>query len=254
MLVVKNTFLCQECEEPCKVARPRAASWDAATALRMHDEEFAVRPVACDEEVLALAANSPVVTRRTGKLQKMESNSSVSTNDSLLPASSGASVVSWADCDDEDLDVGSFVSSLANFQPTAVPGARPAVRRSGAPCGGAPPVRRSGAPAGGCDRRSAVQPSGRPTGPVATTSTTSVLCGISEDGDQAAPIQAGFCGEVSRGSLNHPLSCGGACKYFSKGKCKDGADCSRCHLCQWSSKLHGKERRKKAAKHFCGTV
>jgi len=39
---------------------------------------------------------------------------------------------------------------------------------------------------------------------------------------------------VSRGSVGHPHSCQEACKYVVKKRgCKDGAMCSRCHLCEW---------------------
>jgi len=38
----------------------------------------------------------------------------------------------------------------------------------------------------------------------------------------------------SVGSLGHPLKCADACKYVHKARgCKDGASCTRCHLCQW---------------------
>ena len=32
------------------------------------------------------------------------------------------------------------------------------------------------------------------------------------------------------------IMCARGCKYFAKPKqmCKDGADCTRCHLCPWS--------------------
>lgn len=41
----------------------------------------------------------------------------------------------------------------------------------------------------------------------------------------------------SLGSAGHPDSCGGlACKYAVKARgCKDGADCTRCHLCVWKA-------------------
>jgi len=39
----------------------------------------------------------------------------------------------------------------------------------------------------------------------------------------------------SIGSRGHPNFCGGACKYNKLRKgCKEGASCSRCHLCAWS--------------------
>jgi len=43
---------------------------------------------------------------------------------------------------------------------------------------------------------------------------------------------------VSIGSVGHPFSCAGACKYARKRRgCKDGVSCDRCHLCEW--KRHG---------------
>lgn len=46
---------------------------------------------------------------------------------------------------------------------------------------------------------------------------------------------------TSKGTVGHPLNCADGCKYAKKGRgCKDGADCTRCHLCVWS-KL-GKKR------------
>jgi len=42
----------------------------------------------------------------------------------------------------------------------------------------------------------------------------------------------------SVGSIGHPVSCGDACKYHTKGgRCKDGRFCVRCHECKWSK--HG---------------
>lgn len=39
---------------------------------------------------------------------------------------------------------------------------------------------------------------------------------------------------LSQGSIGHPESCSEACKYASRARgCKDGADCDRCHLCEW---------------------
>mmetsp|Transcript_52506 Transcript_52506/g.170546 ORF Transcript_52506/g.170546 Transcript_52506/m.170546 type:complete len:287 (-) Transcript_52506:109-969(-) len=43
-------------------------------------------------------------------------------------------------------------------------------------------------------------------------------------------------GAPSRGSVGHPAACAPACKYARKKRgCKDGADCSHCHLCVWHS-------------------
>lgn len=41
--------------------------------------------------------------------------------------------------------------------------------------------------------------------------------------------------QVSMGSLGHPYSCGPACKFANSARgCKDGRQCSHCHLCQWT--------------------
>mmetsp|Transcript_35692 Transcript_35692/g.80654 ORF Transcript_35692/g.80654 Transcript_35692/m.80654 type:complete len:222 (+) Transcript_35692:37-702(+) len=40
----------------------------------------------------------------------------------------------------------------------------------------------------------------------------------------------------SRGSVGHPDLCAAPCKYVRKKRgCKDGADCTHCHLCVWHS-------------------
>lgn len=39
----------------------------------------------------------------------------------------------------------------------------------------------------------------------------------------------------SKGSAGHPKTCAEPCKYFRKKKgCKDGAECDRCHVCNWT--------------------
>jgi hypothetical protein len=39
----------------------------------------------------------------------------------------------------------------------------------------------------------------------------------------------------SLGSVGHPYSCGGACKYMKTQRgCKVGVQCDRCHLCKWT--------------------
>lgn len=46
----------------------------------------------------------------------------------------------------------------------------------------------------------------------------------------------------SRGSIGHPHRCEAACKYIKKPRgCKDGADCVRCHLCDFRNSKHKKE-------------
>lgn len=40
---------------------------------------------------------------------------------------------------------------------------------------------------------------------------------------------------ISKGSVGHPYTCAGACKYVKrKGGCRDGAECPNCHECFWS--------------------
>lgn len=62
---------------------------------------------------------------------------------------------------------------------------------------------------------------------------------IDEDGNTPEERNCIVGGSVadlpSAGSLGHPHSCNKACKYQSKVKrgCKDGAACTRCHLCKW---------------------
>lgn len=46
------------------------------------------------------------------------------------------------------------------------------------------------------------------------------------------PVGSAWCPTI--GSVGHPDSCASGCKYNSKTRgCKDGAYCSRCHLCPW---------------------
>lgn len=60
----------------------------------------------------------------------------------------------------------------------------------------------------------------------------SVAVAAASSGDAAAK---GGKGPISVGSAGHPMCCGRACKYFWKPKgCKDGANCSRCHICAYS--------------------
>mmetsp|Transcript_22127 Transcript_22127/g.51667 ORF Transcript_22127/g.51667 Transcript_22127/m.51667 type:complete len:250 (-) Transcript_22127:138-887(-) len=66
---------------------------------------------------------------------------------------------------------------------------------------------------------------------------------LDEVGDQAPsegeaepepPPMAEQSAPLSLGSFGHPTKCGKACKYSRKARgCKDGASCTRCHLCKW---------------------
>jgi len=47
---------------------------------------------------------------------------------------------------------------------------------------------------------------------------------------------------ISLGSVGHPYTCGAACKYVRrKSGCRDGSDCSSCHLCVWNRKATREE-------------
>lgn len=53
----------------------------------------------------------------------------------------------------------------------------------------------------------------------------------------------------SLGSVYHPHGCAQPCKYFQKARgCKDGMNCTRCHLCIWVR--DGKSRKKPKGKHI----
>lgn len=54
------------------------------------------------------------------------------------------------------------------------------------------------------------------------------------------PMPAPVDGMPSRGSFGHPFYCGAPCKYSGRKKaCRDGEQCVRCHLCQWTRKTSG---------------
>lgn len=50
---------------------------------------------------------------------------------------------------------------------------------------------------------------------------------------------------ISRGTIGHPISCRGlGCKFASKDRgCKEGIDCTRCHLCVWKREAERREQR-----------
>mmetsp|Transcript_14018 Transcript_14018/g.22052 ORF Transcript_14018/g.22052 Transcript_14018/m.22052 type:complete len:535 (-) Transcript_14018:157-1761(-) len=85
--------------------------------------------------------------------------------------------------------------------------------------------------------------------------------GLADPHENAPPIP-NFCSlppnalcnlpSVSLGSVGHPTSCGGACKFIKTQKgCKQGATCSRCHLCMWTrASERGLSQRKKVNREF----
>lgn len=60
-------------------------------------------------------------------------------------------------------------------------------------------------------------------------------------------------GSLSRGSIGHPFHCGDACKYVWKQKgCKDGTECTHCHLCtysRWKEKHPAAQRARQRKRH-----
>jgi hypothetical protein len=51
-------------------------------------------------------------------------------------------------------------------------------------------------------------------------------------------IATDVCSMVSVGSVGHPKCCGEPCKYARKPRgCKDGVNCTRCHICKWSRRF-----------------
>lgn len=61
---------------------------------------------------------------------------------------------------------------------------------------------------------------------------------LAPGGPAGVPFQAPADAYVhSIGSTGHPHSCAPPCKYSRGGRvCKDGANCSRCHVCSWKKK------------------
>mmetsp|Transcript_126080 Transcript_126080/g.247192 ORF Transcript_126080/g.247192 Transcript_126080/m.247192 type:complete len:247 (+) Transcript_126080:1-741(+) len=69
--------------------------------------------------------------------------------------------------------------------------------------------------------------------------------------EQSAEQAAVHCPSV--GSLGHPKACAEPCKYILRGRgCKDGSNCTRCHLCRWSRHRSKHARRTHAAPSFTG--
>lgn len=63
------------------------------------------------------------------------------------------------------------------------------------------------------------------------------ICRSEQVAEQArradAPAAMDQCPSV--GSIGHPYTCAEACKFHPKDRgCKDGALCTRCHVCRWS--------------------
>jgi len=52
---------------------------------------------------------------------------------------------------------------------------------------------------------------------------------------------------MSIGSYGHPRHCSRACKFFTKGHCKDGTACDWCHLCTWTRNAERKQMKSQAA-------
>lgn len=54
---------------------------------------------------------------------------------------------------------------------------------------------------------------------------------------------------ISRGTIGHPFSCRGlGCKFSSKHRgCKEGVECTRCHLCVWKREAERREQRMQLA-------
>eukprot|EP00929_Paragymnodinium_shiwhaense_P015565 TRINITY_DN123676_c0_g1_i1.p1 TRINITY_DN123676_c0_g1~~TRINITY_DN123676_c0_g1_i1.p1 ORF type:complete len:229 (+),score=22.37 TRINITY_DN123676_c0_g1_i1:90-776(+) len=70
---------------------------------------------------------------------------------------------------------------------------------------------------------------------------------VSEDqpaDDAALGTEGAATSSWSLGSAGHPWSCALPCKFVMRTRsCKDGVQCTRCHLCKWTK---GSERRKRA--------
>lgn len=72
------------------------------------------------------------------------------------------------------------------------------------------------------------------------TSSTSTSCGSeaaysscsSSDESDMPHTNSGVW--PSAGSVGHPHCCAAPCKFAGKNTCKDGASCTRCHLCTWT--------------------
>jgi len=71
-------------------------------------------------------------------------------------------------------------------------------------------------------------------------STSSTSCGSvestshssSDETDTPCTLNSGVWPSV--GSVGHPHMCAAPCKFAGKHSCKDGASCTRCHLCTWT--------------------
>ncbi|CAK0843469.1 unnamed protein product [Prorocentrum cordatum] len=89
----------------------------------------------------------------------------------------------------------------------------------------APPPPAPGAPAARRERA-------RAQGPKTVTAMAKKKSGAGPD---CLSMPRDFAGVLSVGSVGHPYTCQDACKYVRKTRgCKDGADCSHCHVCVWN--------------------
>jgi len=63
---------------------------------------------------------------------------------------------------------------------------------------------------------------------------------------KATPKSLDLKGAFSCGSVGHPHTCAAPCRYVKKqGGCRDGANCSKCHLCFWHRKSNADDVRGK---------
>lgn len=152
----------------------------------------------------------------------------------------------WADADtDTDTD-------------TPRASAAPSSEHSWSPVRSPSPSRervRTPSPASSLDQCVSALPPGVFFAPVFVPATCGTPWGYSDDAPSCSSpeVPADFAGDESStatpcsvGSRGHPYSCGPACKYESKSRgCKDGAECTHCHLCLWSSKKYAKSRRQR---------
>jgi len=64
----------------------------------------------------------------------------------------------------------------------------------------------------------------------------STKCSSADETDTSYTLDSGADAGVwpSMGSVGHPHMCAAPCKFAGKHNCKDGASCTRCHICIWT--------------------